>query len=201
MIFFSRCDFLPVRPGSPLSLDHETSFHEEMISNYLSAARVRFDTHLKDKERRDNLHVQNGGPGGKTRCASPGCELFGIPATNYLCANCFSKQKVQLEEMTAQRETTSVGKSTFYASTKGEDLGELPNNLRSTPGTPRAALPKLNAVSTQEPAPGDAEIVVKPCRTPECAFFGQERTDYLCSQCFKQKSHTCLPAPDFTNAR
>ncbi|OWA51326.1 OTU domain-containing protein 7B [Hypsibius exemplaris] len=190
--------------GSPLSLDHETSFHEEMISNYLAAARVRFDNHLKDKERRDNLHVQNG----KTRCASPGCDAFGTPSTNYLCPACFAKQKVQLEEMKAQRETTTIGKSTFYTNNgRNEDGDEvLLNNQRSlTPRggilpqlqRPNAVVEGISTIGKSFPGGGDdvPDAVVRPCRTANCVFFGQEKTDFLCSMCFKQKNHTCLLLP------
>jgi A20-like zinc finger len=172
-----------------------------MISNYLAAARSRFEIHLKDKERRDNLQLQNG----KIRCASPGCDFFGTATTNYLCPGCFNKQKVHLEEMKAQRETTTIGKSTFYANAKGDnsaDLDDFPNNQR--PLTPRGTLPQLqkpNAV-VEECSTSDEDCVVKACLTPNCLFFGQEKTEFLCSQCFKQKTHVCRLPPasaDMTN--
>lgn len=185
-----------------------------MINNYLLAARDRYTDHSKDRERRGNLQLSNG----MTRCANHGCDFFGTVATNYLCPNCFNKQKLQLEEMKAQRETTTIGKSTFYANAnKGDNLPDIQENGSPLLNNQRSALVRNEAVRSstlpQLPKPNSMELerrkffeaenkedfVVKPCTTTDCVFFGHEKSDFLCSQCYRNKK-ACL-APEITSGR
>lgn len=90
-------------------------YHDEMIRNYLSTARIRFlkfqlekkkiDNNKKDSssksESSSNTSSSLNGSGSPTwnyatQCVNSGCDSFGTAATNYLCSVCFADQKREM---------------------------------------------------------------------------------------------------------
>ncbi|KFM78355.1 OTU domain-containing protein 7B, partial [Stegodyphus mimosarum] len=76
--------------------DNRHEYQEEMIRNYLNSARCRF---LKEKEKKYQneggyaTDVKNENHPDLSQCIVPGCNLYGMAKTRYMCSNCYSEQK------------------------------------------------------------------------------------------------------------
>jgi len=113
---------------------------EEMITNYLHEAKIRFD---KDKQlknlqaaERKKKETGVGSPGSQTqrdraKCASPQCQMVGSERTAFLCQYCYHQQQVHSD----QGALYGSGKSKFYVNTDDkayEGITKLPSFKHAT---------------------------------------------------------------------
>jgi len=74
-----------------LQTDKKPEYYEKMIENYIQSAKLRFEEEKKDQAMNSK---SSGSCGEKPQpCITPGCQLYGTSATNYLCSGCFKTQK------------------------------------------------------------------------------------------------------------
>jgi len=107
--------------ASMIHTDKCLPYLQEMITNYLHEAKIRFD---KDKQMKNLQAAERrkketegcvGSPvsGGRAKCASPQCDMVASERTAYLCQYCYHQQQVQSE----QGALYGSGKSKFYVNT------------------------------------------------------------------------------------
>ena len=117
-------------------------YQEQMITNYMHAAKQRFEEdrqlrQLRDKavkekaeQRRLSMEVRGG------QCVNQGCSNVGTPETNYLCHSCYDQQRERVRNMQPKptlqqianqsgpfsRQDTLIhtGKSKFYTEVKDD---------------------------------------------------------------------------------
>lgn len=74
-----------------LQTDKKPEYYEKMIENYIQSAKLRFE---EEKKSQANATKSASCSGEKPQpCITPGCQLYGTSATNYLCSGCFKTQK------------------------------------------------------------------------------------------------------------
>lgn len=74
-----------------LQTDKKPVYYDKMVENYIESAKLRFEEEKKSQVKTDK---STGNTGEKPQpCISPGCQLYGTSATNYLCSGCFKTQK------------------------------------------------------------------------------------------------------------
>lgn len=115
-----------------LHTDKRHEYQEEMIRNYLSSAKARFEkeksSSLKQGADRKPRVIQPTVP-----CVNTGCSMYGTMATNYLCSSCFSTQKKAQEAEFANKKVSdggivvSSGNSAFYTESDADMLAAVAN--------------------------------------------------------------------------
>lgn len=74
-----------------LQTDKKPEYYDKMMENYIQSAKLQFEEEKKSQVKTDK---GTGNTGEKPQpCISPGCQLYGTSATNYLCSGCFKTQK------------------------------------------------------------------------------------------------------------
>ena len=103
-----------------LQTDKKPAYYDKMMENYIQSAKLRFEEEKKSQVKTDKGTGNNGEK--PQPCISPGCQLYGTSATNYLCSGCFKTQKSYSETGRYLDSSSSTGGSSSVSNYNNRGL-------------------------------------------------------------------------------
>ncbi|KAL0271634.1 UNVERIFIED_CONTAM: hypothetical protein PYX00_008665 [Menopon gallinae] len=118
-----------------LYTDSRHDYQEEMIKNYLTTARDRFEREKRLKQKfpdeeltfDDERLQEQAKIEGPKNCITQGCNMYGTVLTSYLCTTCYNKQRQ--EELSTNINSPSLPRAVMIPKKSGSS-----NYNKSTPG-------------------------------------------------------------------
>lgn len=144
--------------GAKLHTDAHHQFMDEMINNYLKAARQRFENDKEQKTtnqgvggnvrapRRERLSRSFSASSVLVKCMNGNCDGKGTHQTNFLCDLCFKTQKQLMESFTTANNQQQQQQQYYAAAAAGATVS-LPGRASSVPSHAKT-LPSYRTTTT-----------------------------------------------------